>query len=58
MYFSENKQKVIVFELKGYLKEIDTNVHMNMQFGMVSIAFILNLKNVRDYFVHVINPLF
>jgi hypothetical protein len=58
IYFSENKQKVIAFELMGYLKKIDTNVHIRMQFEMVSIAFILNWKNVLDYSVHVINPLF
>jgi hypothetical protein len=58
MYFSESKQKVIVFELKGYLKKFDTNVNINMQFEMVSIAFILKLKNVCDYFLHAINAVF
>lgn len=46
MYFSESKQNVIAFELKGYLRKIYPNVHINVQSEIVSIAFILKLKNM------------
>jgi hypothetical protein len=48
----------MIIQLSGYLKWIDTNVHITMQIEMVSIAFTPKLKNLCDYFVQIFNAVF